>query len=194
LTNSKYSVRWLVECSFLLALEISFLCVPIFQIDLGPFSIVFSALPITIASIFLGIRTSLVLGIAWGAISFFQCFGDAFGLIMLQANPFNTFIVCCLSRVIVGLLTILVFTSFNRTKLPESIKIGVTCLFSSLINNVLFFGLLFVLFRKTFLEIILPILSASIVFNMLPEAIVNVALGIPIAVALRKSKLVEKYL
>lgn len=187
--NKKTNVRWLVQCAVLLALEILFLVVPFLQIELGAFTIVFSALPIAIASIMLGFRAALILGVAWGAISFSQAFMDAFGLVMLEANFVGAFIVLGLSRVLVGICTAAVYKVLHKSERLQYFNVALTCFLASVFNNLFFMGGLALFFKDTFIEFIYPILGTSILFNMLPETIVCVIVGMPIVAALRKAKL-----
>ena len=179
--------HWISECAIFLTLEIVFLVVPFLQIELGAFTIVFSALPIAVATIRLGLRAAIILGAAWGGISFSQAFTDSFGLVMLNANFIGTFIVLGVSRLLVGVCTAFTYNFLSKFKRIRHISIAITCFMASVFNNLFFMGGMAVFFKDTFLEFIYPILGSSILFNMLPETIVCVILGTAIVTAFQKS-------
>lgn len=187
----KNKIFWLCLCSFFLAFEIMFLTVPFFKIELGVFTIVFSALPIAVATIVLGYRASLILGISWGVFSFAEAFYDSFGLIMLENSPVGTFIVLGLSRVLVGLCLALAYKVLSKKIQIPHFNAIVICLLSSVLNNLFFMGGLCIFFRSTFMEIIYPILGTSILFNMIPETVVCIVVGTPIIAILQKN--INKY-
>ena len=181
--------HWIAQCAILLTLEILFLTVPFLQIELGSFTIVFSALPIAIASVILGFRASIILGTAWGVISFSQAFTDAFGLIMLESSFFGTLFDLGLTRVLVGICTWLTYKVLPKQGYWTNLSVAITCFSASVYNNLFFMCGMMVFFKDAFMSYIYPILWASILFNMLPETIVCVVIGTPAVSALRKSKL-----
>ena len=138
--QKKIDTLWLTQCGILLLLEILFLTVPFLQIELGAFTIVFSAMPIAIAAIVLGFRATSILGCAWGLISFSQAFTDAFGVVMLETNFFGTFIVLGLSRVLVGVFTFAVFKFLPKSEQFPRFNVMLTCFAASVFNNLFFWG------------------------------------------------------
>ena len=76
-------------------------------------SITFNMIPVAIAAIALGYRGGAIIGGAFGLISFLQCFGicgySGMGAALVAVSPVLSFIQRFVSRLIVGLLTALVF-------------------------------------------------------------------------------------
>ena len=70
--------------------------------------ITFNMVPVAIAAIAMGISGGAIVGGIFGLLSFSTCFGwfggDAFGALLLNMNPFYTFVLCVVTRVMVGAL------------------------------------------------------------------------------------------
>ena len=61
--------------------------------------------PLTVGAVTLGPTAGAVLGAVFGITSFIQCFGmSPFGAVLLGINPLSTFVVCVVSRVLLGWL------------------------------------------------------------------------------------------
>lgn len=181
--------RLMVECSILLAVEVLLLTVPFFQIELGAFTIVFTALPVAVAAVIIGVSGAALLGCVWGLISFLQAFGDSFGVIMLNSNLVGTILVLGISRIMVAMLTAWFYSLTGKFigKLG-TIRVTLTCVLASVLNNLFFMSGLALFFHDAYMEFINPILQISIIFNMLPETIVCGLVGPFVVVAIYKSR------
>ncbi len=168
-------------------------------------SITFNMIPVAIAVMAMGLPGGMIIGGAFGLISFLQCYG-IFGasnmcIALVTANPGFGF--ACLmfiqrfvSRVMVGVLAALVYKAMDRTHAPLYVK-GLVTGFSSAFFNTLFFMSLLVLFfgtseklagsiaEKGVLMYIISSVGINAVVEMAVAAIVTGAVG----TALRKARM-----
>ena len=115
-------------------------------------SITFNMIPVAVAAMAMGLPGGMIVGGAFGLISFLQCFGvfgfSALGAALVNISPVLMFIQRFVSRVMVGVLAALVYKAMDRTRAPLYVK-GLVTGFSSAFFNTLFFMSLLVLFFGT---------------------------------------------
>ena len=72
-------------------------------------------IPVILGAIILGPSAGVILGGAFGLLSFWECFGKSqFGATLLGINPFLTFLVCVPTRILMGWLCGLIFRAMDR--------------------------------------------------------------------------------
>ena len=168
-------------------------------------SITFNMIPVAIAAIAMGIPGGMIVGGAFGLISFLQCYGicgvSGMGVALVSANPGFGF--ACLmfvqrfaSRVLVGVLAALVFRAMERTKAPMYVKGLVTGFSAAFFNTLFFMSLLVVLFGQTVYmqnamagRSVLAYLIASVGINAVVEMIVAALVTGAAGVALKKARM-----
>lgn len=168
----------------LAALIILMTFTPIGYIPLGPVKMTLITLPVAIGSIVLGWRSGLILGGVFGFTSFYTCFGmDALGNIFLGINPFFTFVMCVVPRLLCGLLPALIYKaiSANGTK-RAMLAIPVSGASVAIINTVLFLSSMWLFFADQLSELVgvSNIFALFAVFagtNGLVEIAVNIVVG-----------------
>lgn len=144
------NVKHLVLTALLAALLIIMSVTPLGYLRLGSFlSITFNVIPVAIGAAALGPKGGAVLGTVFGLTSFAQCFGaDPFGAYLLSLNPFFTFVVCVVSRLLVGIAAGFADLGFSRLLKSSPVRFGLTGLTAALSNTVLFIGIMMLLFGK----------------------------------------------
>lgn len=157
---------------------------PIGYIPIGPVKMTLLTLPVAIGSIVLGTRSGLILGTLFGLTSFYTCFGmDAFGNILLGINPFFTFIMCVVPRVLCGFLPALIYKAISKNGAKNTlIAIPVAAASTAIINTLLFITALWALFNSHLSGILgtnnLFTMFATIAgINGLIEIAVNIVIG-----------------
>ena len=157
--------------------------------------ITFITIPVVVGAILVGPAAGAFLGGVFGLTSFIQCFGmSQFGAMLLSINPFFTFIICFVPRVLMGWLCGIIFRAMlkcDRTKF-KLWAYGVGAFSGAALNTILFVITLVVLFGRTdFILSIgdtLPKLIAAIVgLNGVIEAVVCTIVGAAVAKALSRA-------
>ena len=102
----KFSTKQFVELALLVAVIVLLAFTPIGYIRTFGLEITLIVVPVTVGAVTLGPAAGAVLGAVCGITSFIQCFGmSPFGAVLLGINPAATFVVCVISRVLMGWLT-----------------------------------------------------------------------------------------
>ena len=164
-------------------------------------SITFNMIPVAIAAMAMGIPGGLMIGGAFGLISFLQCFGilgfSAMGAALVGYSPFLMFIQRFGSRVLVGLLTALVYAGMKKTRAPLFAKGAVTGFSAAFLNTLFFMTMLVLIFGRTeYMQksmagrSVLAYLVASVGVNAVVEMVVAAAATGAAGVALKKAKLI----
>ena len=169
-------------------------------------SITFNMIPVAIAAMAMGLPGGIIIGGAFGLISFLQCYGifgvSGMGVALVTANPGFGF--ACLmfiqrfvSRVLVGVLAALVYRGISRTKAPLYVRGLATGFAAALFNTIFFMTLLVLLFSQTAYmqnamagRSVLAYLVASVGVNAVGEMIVAAVVTGAAGVALKKARLI----
>ena len=125
-------------------------------IRIGPIEMTLCMLPTILAAILLGPVGGAVVGASFGLFSFCQCFAglglplSAFGAFIFASRPFATFLICVVSRVLMGLLTGFLFRAFSKTeeRTKGIIPYLVSNLSGALMNTVFFTGSVLLFFWR----------------------------------------------
>ena len=158
-------------------------------------SITFNMIPVA-----MGFPGGIIIGGAFGLISFLQCFGifgtSALGAALVTYSPVLMFVQRVLSRVLVGVLAALVYKAMCGTKAPLYVRGAVTGFAAAFFNTLFFMTLLVLLFGNTpeladkiaakgVIIYIITSVGINAVVEMVVAALVTGAAG----VALNKAKL-----
>ena len=170
--------------AILAALIILMTFTPIGYIPLGPVKMTLITLPVAIGSIVLGWRSGLILGGVFGLTSFYTCFGmDALGNILLGVNPFYTFVMCVVPRLLCGLLPALIYKAISSNGTRRTmLAIPVSGASVAIINTALFLSSMWLFFAENITELVgvESIFALFAVFagtNGLIEIAVNIVVG-----------------
>lgn len=111
------------------------------------FSITLSMVPIAVGAIMYGPAVGAILGAVFGLVSFIQCViaYDPLGAFLLSVNPYYTFITC-MTRVLAGLLTGLIFKGLRKLCKGDSLPIITAGISAALLNTVFFMSSLVICF------------------------------------------------
>ena len=169
-------------------------------------SITFNMIPVAIAAMAMGIPGGMIVGGAFGLISFLQCYGicgvSGMGVALVTANPGFGF--ACLmfvqrfvSRVLVGLLAAVVWRGMRKTRAPLYAQGLVTGFSAAFFNTLFFMTLLVLLFRQTTYmqnamagKTVLAYLVASVGVNAVVEMAVAAVVTGAAGVALKKARMI----
>lgn len=181
----------LVQMAVLTAIIIVMAFTPLGFLKIGVVSITFLMIPVAIGAILLGPVAGAILGGVFGATSFAQCFGmEPFGTALMSINPFFTFILCFIPRILMGLLVGLIYKALMKLSEQRFIPYIVASASGALLNTALFVGALLLLFgnnasvQEMFGGSAWVIITALITTNALIEIAVSLVVGTAVTKAL----------
>ena len=190
--NISKRTRTLVQLALLTAVIILMGFTPLGFLKIGTIEITFIVIPVAIGAVMLGQKGGAILGLVFGLVSFFQCFGySQFGVFLFGINPFFTAILCIIPRILCGWLPGLLFEVINKKTKSNTVP----CLVASLacpIFNTIFFVLFFILMfgmNPAVLEAfgtttVFGIILGLVTLNAVIEASVGAVIGFSISKAL----------
>ena len=192
----KFSTKQFVELALLVAVIVLLAFTPIGYIRTFGLEITLIVVPVTVGAVTLGPAAGAVLGAVFGITSFIQCFGiSPFGAVLLGINPAATFVVCVISRVLMGWLTGVAFRGLSNMQSLRKAAVVAANLIGPLLNTFFFMGLLVLFFYPTeYIQEIAQSLGASNAFafvaafvgvNGVVEAIVCFIAGSAVSKALQ---------
>lgn len=163
-------------------------------------SITFNMIPVAIAAIALGVPGGAVIGGVFGLISFLQCFGlvgySGMGAALVGISPVLTFIQRFVSRVLVGVLTALVYRAL-RKKLNVYLCCLITGFCAAFFNTLFFMSSLVLLFGNTeYIQqmmagrSVIVFIIASVGLNAVVEMIVAALVTGAVGAALKRARLI----
>ena len=161
----KKQIVYLTQLALLSAIVWLMAFTPIGYLRTAGLEITFIMIPVIVGGIVLGPAAGAILGLQFGFSSFIQCFGlSAFGSALLAINPFGTFVVCVVSRTLMGVLVGIIFRALHRAdKTPSGILLfSVSSLCGALLNTIFFMALLLAFFwNSEFIQSVSVDLGAS---------------------------------
>lgn len=148
--NKKMNTIYMVEMALLIAIILIMAFTPIGYIRTLGLEITLIVVPVAVGAVTLGPTAGAVLGAVFGITSFIQCFGmSPFGAVLLSINPICTFIVCVLSRILMGWLTGLLYQALQKSNSLKKISVALANLCCPLLNTLFFMGTLTLFFYQT---------------------------------------------
>lgn len=114
-------MRSFVLTALFIALILLLGLTPVGMIPLGFINISLLGVPVVIGTLFLGLKTGLVLGFCFGAVSALSAFGiygtpSALAGALVAANPFLAALMCFVPRLLIPVFANLVFALLSRRK------------------------------------------------------------------------------
>lgn len=191
-TNMSAKTLKMIQLALLTAIIVLMAFTPVGFIRTPGLEITLIGIPVVVGAVLLGPSGGAILGAVFGLCSFLQCFGmSPFGAVLLGINPFWTFVVCFVSRTLMGWLSALIFKGLRKVDKTRFFSFLAACLGGALLNTILFMSALMLFFGQS--EYILSMQGSMNVFafvlafvgvNGLIEAIVCAVVGTAISKAL----------
>ncbi|MDD4715962.1 MAG: ECF transporter S component [Oscillospiraceae bacterium] len=186
--DTGYMVRLAVLIAVILLLEFTGLG----YIKVNILELTILQIPVLVGAIVLGPGAGAILGGVFGATSFFECLGkSAFGVALFAINPFYTFFVCMIPRILMGWLCGLIFRGLYRVDKTRILSYGIASLAGAVLNTVFFMASLMLLFgRSDFIQSlmkgmsVIPFVLGMVGVQGLVEAVVCFLAGTAISKAL----------
>jgi uncharacterized membrane protein len=190
--NRSAQTLWMVQTAILSAIIIIMSFTPLGFLQVGTISITFLMIPVVIGAVIVGPACGLTLGAVFGLTSFARAFGlEPFGALLLGINPFLTFVMCFVPRVLMGYFVGLIFRALSKIDKTKLISFAAASLSGALLNTVLYVSAMVLFFgdfiTTTFKDVgsnIPAILVALVLVNAVVEAAVCMVAGGAITKAL----------
>lgn len=148
--SKKFSTKQFVEMALLTAVILLLAFTPLGYIRTFGLEITLIVVPVTVGAVTLGPAAGAVLGAVFGITSFIQCFGmSPFGAVLLSINPAATFIVCIVSRILMGWLTGMIYQGLKNIQQIKKAALVITNLIGPLLNTFFFMSTLLLFFYHT---------------------------------------------
>ena len=184
------NTKRLVLYALLAAITIIMGLTPLGFLRIGLLEITFLSVPVIIAAITLGAPGGAVIGAVFGIMSFFQGFSSPFGQTLMSINMIFYTVLCIGTRVLMGLLTGLIFKALEK---KEKIKFIIPSICAPILNTSLFMSALFIFYGRSDYIMglrggmgLLSFAAAFVGAQGLLEALVCAILGSAIGIAVYK--------
>ena len=147
--TKRSSTLYMVELAMMIAIILLMSFTPLGYLRTPGLSITLLTIPVAVGAIILGPKGGAVCGLAFGATSFYMAVtgSSAFAAALFNINPFGTFIVCIVARVLEGWITGLIFKAV-RGKMKNGAYL-VASLACPLLNTLFFMSTLVLIFYHT---------------------------------------------
>ena len=176
--NNKQHKRTLtiVQLALLIAIMLALELTGLGMIRLGLLEMTILQFPVIVGAILMGPGAGAGLGLVFGLISFWECFGKSqFGTSLLSINPFFTFLVCVPTRTMMGFLCGLIYKATHKILVSgkdspsQGVKLipyVVSSLSGALLNTLFFMSVLLALFSTTeFIQGFIAVSGANNLFS-----------------------------
>lgn len=147
LSNSKF----LAQLALLVAVEIVMKLTGLGSVPIGPLYMSFLTLPIAIGAILMGPLAGAILGGVFGIASFMDAISGAsvMGGVLFQIAPVKTFVLCVITRVLMGACAGIIFKAVNNIFKNRTIAFSIGSISAPLLNTLFFMGFLVIAFYDT---------------------------------------------
>lgn len=166
---------------------------PIGLIPLGFINVTILCVPTIIGTVVLGRKLGLILGFFFGLASLLSAMGlslvpqSALAAMLLAANPFLLVLMCFIPRLLVPIVTDLVYRGLCRKK-ESRLATAPAAVAGSLTNTVFYLGLMLLFFSITGLDSapVLAIIGGTGLIAGSLEALAAAVIATPVVLAIRK--------
>lgn len=188
-------MRTFVLTALFIALILLLGLTPIGMIPLGFINISLLGVPVVIGTLFLGLKTGLMLGFCFGAVSALSAFGiygtpSALAGALVAASPLLAALMCFVPRLLVPVITHLVFKAVSRGDNRKKRAVTASAACGSLTNTVFYLGLmlLFYIIMGINSEKVLALIGGTGLIAGTAEAIANALVSTAVLAALWKMR------
>lgn len=136
------NLKMLTRLALLVAIELVMKAVGLGSVPMGPLYMSFLTLPIAVGAIAMGPVAGLVLGGVFGAVSFYDAItgGSAMTSALFQVSPVHTFILCVVTRMLMGLCVALIFAALRKADQAGGWSYILSAMMAPALNTLFFMG------------------------------------------------------
>ena len=149
--TKKVDSMLLAQLALLIAIEIIMKLSGLGSVPVGPLYMSFLTLPIAVGAMMIGPVGGVVLGAVFGILSFWDAVtgGSVMGSVLFQISPIHSFILCIVTRVLMGLCTGYIFKAVRKVDKTKTWSYFVGAVSAPLLNTLFFMGYLCIAFYNT---------------------------------------------
>ena len=149
--NNRQKILKMVELAIFIAIILVMKLTGLSSIPVGPLVMTLTMVPIAIGAMLLGPVEGAVLGFVYGCTSFYDAVIAASPMsgFFFQTSPVHTFILCVVTRTLVGLLTGVIFAILKKIDRKRVWCYFAGGLLAPMLNTILFMGYIVMVFYKT---------------------------------------------
>ena len=135
-------LRFLTRLALLVAIELVMKAIGLGSVPMGPLYMSFLTLPIAVGAIAMGPAAGAILGGVFGAVSFYDAItgGSAMTSALFQVSPVNTFVLCVICRVLMGLCVGLIFQALSKLDKSRTWSYIISAMCAPALNTLFFMG------------------------------------------------------
>ncbi len=139
----------MVQLALFTAIILLMAFTPLGYIKTPGLEITLLVVPVAVGAIILGPTAGAILGGVFGITSFIQAFSGPLGAALLGISVIGTFVLCVITRILMGWLTGLIFKAMKQWDRTRLISHATANLAGALLNTVLFMTAFVLLFYNT---------------------------------------------
>ena len=149
--KKNYDLLTLMQLAMLIAIQLVMKAIGLGSVPVGPLYMSFLTLPIAVGAILIGPAAGAVLGGVFGAVSFYDAItgGSVMTSALFQVSPMHTFVLCVVTRVLMGFCTGLVFAAVKKFDHQRSWSYFAGSISAPLLNTLFFMGYIVLVFYNT---------------------------------------------
>ena len=136
------NLQALTRLALLVAIELVMKAIGLGSVPVGPLYMSFLTLPIAVGAITMGPLAGLILGAVFGAVSFYDAItgGSAMTSALFQVSPVHTFILCVVTRMLMGLCVALIFAALRKADQAGGWSYILSAMMAPALNTLFFMG------------------------------------------------------
>ena len=149
--KKKYDLLTLVQLAMLICIQLVMKAIGLGSVPVGPLYMSFLTLPIAVAAIIIGPAGGAITGAVFGLVSFKDALtgGSVMTSTLLGVSPIHTFILCVVTRTLMGFMTGLVYMLVSRFDHKRTWSLFAGSIAAPLLNTLFFMGYICLVFYHT---------------------------------------------
>ena len=149
--KKNYDLLTLVQLAMLICIQLVMKAIGLGSVPVGPLYMSFLTLPIAVAAIIIGPAGGAITGAVFGLVSFKDALtgGSVMTSTLLGVSPIHTFILCVVTRTLMGFLTGVVYSLVKKLDHKRTWSLFVGSIAAPLLNTLFFMGYIVLVFYNT---------------------------------------------
>lgn len=146
-----FDLTAMMQLAMLICIQFVMKAIGLGSVPVGPLYMSFLTLPIAVGAMIIGPEAGAILGGVFGLVSFKDALtgGSVMTSTLFAVSPVNTFILCVVTRVLMGYLAGVVFKAVSKLDRKGSWSYFVGAIAAPVLNTVFFMGFLVLAFYNT---------------------------------------------